>query len=116
MKQILLLTLCAFLLCPDAEARYIKAEPSVVKAKAKRKSKHRRARKRAVRKRVSLAADWDAVMRRNAEPGPSMMAEEYPQWFKNLSDQELDLYLKFRLTDAIPLAAVEAEARRRGVR
>ena len=116
MKHILILTLAAFLLCPDVEARYIKAEPLAAKARAKGKSKHRRARKRSARKRVSPAADWDAVMRRNAEPGPSMAAEEYPQWFKNLSDAELDLYLKFRLTDAIPLAAVEAEARRRGVR
>ena len=45
-----------------------------------------------------------------------MLPEEYRQWMKNLNDQELDLYLKFRITDAVPFAEVEAEAKRRKIR
>jgi hypothetical protein len=65
-----------------------------------------------------VAQDWDAVMRRNtpAADEARMMPEEYRQWMRNLTDQELDLYLKFRVTDAIPFAEVEAEAKRRKIR
>lgn len=57
-------------------------------------------------------------MRRNTPETDEarMMPEEYRQWMRNLNDQELDLYLKFRVTDAIPFAEVEAEAKRRGIR
>jgi hypothetical protein len=61
-------------------------------------------------------------MRRNSpsksegESQGEMMPEEYRQWMKNLSNEQLDLYLKFRITDAIPFAEVEAEAKRRGIR
>ena len=57
-------------------------------------------------------------MRRNtpATDEARMLPEEYRQWMKNLNDQELDLYLKFRVTDAIPFAEVEAEAKRRKIR
>ena len=61
-------------------------------------------------------------MRRNlpsktdGESQGEMMPAEYRQWMKNLSNAELDLYLKFRITDAIPFAKVEAEAKRRGIR
>ncbi len=74
----------------------------------------------------SKTPSWDDVMRRNSplkiqgelpsESQGEMMPEEFRQWMKNLSDAELDLYLKFRITDAIPFAEVEAEAKRRGIR
>lgn len=69
-----------------------------------------------------LASNWDTVMRRNlpskneGESQGEMMPEEFRQWMKNLSNEQLDLYLKFRITDAIPFAEVEAEAKRRGIR
>ena len=65
----------------------------------------------------ACSQDWDSVMRENQpRTDAQMMPEEYGQWLKNLSNQELDLYLKFRLTDAIPFTIVEAEAKKRGIR
>lgn len=125
MRKLLALLICVLLLSVSAEARYVRSFGSTAiaakKAKGKSKRHRSRARKRTGKRPQSRrlpASDWDAVMRRNAEPPKpnEMLPEEYSQWFKNLSDDDLDRYLKFRVTDAIPLAVVEAEAKRRGIR
>lgn len=97
-----------------------------VKRRSRRSAK--RSKSRAFRPAINRnsASDWDSVMRRNSplksqgelpsESQGEMMPEEYRQWMKNLSNSELDLYLKFRITDAIPFGEVEAEAKRRGIR
>jgi len=104
----------------------IKAKKQRSRRSAKRHSGQRRNRSKSRSFRHSanrpLASDWDAVIRRNSlsktegESQGEMLPEEYRQWMRNLNDQELDLYLKFRVTDAIPFAEVEAEAKRRKVR
>lgn len=124
MRKVLLLLVCVLLLSVQAEARYLRhfSHTAITSKKAKGKGKSKRGRKRAgkrIQPRGQSAADWDDVMRRNtspALPAAEMLPEEYSQWLKNLNDQELDLYLRFRLTDAVPLSEIEAEAKRRGIR
>lgn len=142
MARFLAIYLCVLLGFTHADAGWLKyrntgfaATPAVGRNKANRRhSRHRvnqRSRRTASRSKSRSfrpmanrppASDWDTVMRRNSpsksdgESQGEMMPEEYRQWMKNLSNSELDLYLKFRITDAIPFAEVEAEAKRRGIR
>ena len=120
MIQFAILILSLALLAPVAEARYTTTRTSTSAAsKRHNRKKIRRAKPRRARTLARpVSQDWDAVMRRNApaEDEARMMPEEYRQWMKNLNDQELDLYLKFRVTDAIPFAEVEAEAKKRKIR
>mgnify|MGYP000875059500 FL=1 len=120
MIRFAILILSLALLAPIAEARYTIARTSASAASKRharnkiRRTKPRRARTLA----RPVAQDWDSVMRRNTPETDEarMMPEEYRQWMRNLNDAELDLYLKFRVTDAIPFAEVEAEAKRRKIR
>lgn len=142
MSRILAIYLCVLLLSAPVEAGWLKytnkgfaATPAVGRNKTNRRhSGHRVNRPSRQRRKASKsrsfrpmanrppASDWDTVMRRNSpsktdgESQGEMLPEEYRQWMKNLSNSELDLYLKFRITDAIPFAEVEAEAKRRGIR
>lgn len=142
MARILAICLCVLMLSAPMDAGWLKyrnkgfaATPAVGRNKTNRRhSRHRvnrrsgqgrnRSKSRSFRRSANrpLASDWDTVMRRNS-PSPfegesqgEMLPAEFRQWMKNLSDAELDLYLKFRITDAIPFAKVEAEAKRRGIR
>ena len=56
------------------------------------------------------------MMRRNtpADDEARMLPERVLAMDENLNDQGFDLYLKFRVTDAIPFAEVE-KAKRRGI-
>ena len=122
MIRLAILALCFALLTAPVSARFIKVYPSprtgATKQKRALKKKVRRHKRRTVPKvQKTGVRDWDSVMRENQpRTDAQMMPEEYGQWLKNLSNQELDLYLKFRLTDAIPFTIVEAEAKKRGIR
>lgn len=120
MIRFAILILSLALLAPIAEARYTSTRTSASAAsKRHSRKKIRRAKPRRARTLARpVGQDWDAVMRRNtsAEDEARMMPEEYRQWMRNLTNQELDLYLKFRVTDAIPFAEVEKEAKLRGIR
>lgn len=120
MIRFAILILSLALLAPFAEARYTTTRTSTSAAsKRHNRKKIRRAKPRRARTLARpVSQDWDSVMRRNTPETDEarMLPEEYRQWMKNLSDQELDLYLKFRVTDAIPFAEVEAEAKRRKIR
>ena len=120
MIRFAILILSLALLAPIAEARYTIARTSASAASKRhsRKKIRRTGPRRARTLARPVAQDWDSVMRRNTPETDEarMMPEEYRQWMKNLNDQELDLYLKFRITDAVPFAEVEAEAKRRKIR
>ena len=120
MIRFAILVLSLALLAPFAEARYTTTRTSASAAsKRHARKKIRRTRPRRARTLARpVAQDWDSIMRRNtpAEDEARMLPEEYRQWMRNLTDQELDLYLKFRVTDAIPFAEVEAEAKKRKIR
>ena len=142
MARFLAIYLCVLLGFTHADAGWLKyrntglaATPAVRRESARNhRGRHRvnrsfhhakkRRKTQTIRRREKQpnAASWDDVIRRNSpsksdgESQGEMMPEEYRQWMKNLSNSELDLYLKFRITDAIPFAKVEAEARQRGIR
>lgn len=142
MSRLIAIYLCVLMLFTHAEAGWLKyrnkgfAATPAVGRKAVKRPRSRRTAKHHSRRTASRsksrsfhptanrppASDWDAVMRRNSpsknegESQGEMLPEEFRQWMKNLSNEQLDLYLKFRITDAIPFAEVEAEAKRRGIR